>query len=82
MAEWLGAGLQNLSQWFDSATHLSKMPLSSLRGICVSGFYYLFTTVHGAVSAGAPKVFLKYFYVNTATGEKSGDMYASAKLGE
>ena len=38
--------------------------------------------VHGAVSAGAPKVFLKYFYVNTATGEKSGDMYASAKLGE
>ncbi len=34
--------------------------------------------VHGAVSAGAPKVFFKYFYVNTATGEKSGDMFASA----
>jgi hypothetical protein len=41
-----------------------------------------YEAVHGAVSAGAPKVFLKYFYVNTVTGEKSGDMYASAKLGE
>ncbi len=40
-----------------------------------------YEAVHGAVSAGAPKVFFKYFYVNTATGEKSGDMFASAKLG-
>ena len=32
LAEWLGAGLQNLSQWFDSATHL-RNPLSAmLRG--------------------------------------------------
>jgi hypothetical protein len=29
---------------------------------------------NGAVSAGLPKVFFKYFYVNTATGEKSGDV--------
>ena len=28
----------------------------------------------GAPSAGLPKVFFKYFYVNTATGEKSGDV--------
>ncbi len=41
-----------------------------------------YEAVHGAVSAGAPKVFFKYFYVNTATGEKSGDMFASAKRGE
>ena len=27
-----------------------------------------------------PKVFFRYFYINTATGEKSADMYASAKL--
>ncbi|MDO4827540.1 MAG: hypothetical protein Q4B16_08345 [Bacteroidia bacterium] len=40
-----------------------------------------YEAVHGAVSAGAPKVFFKYFYVNTATSEKSGDMFASAKLG-
>lgn len=29
---------------------------------------------YGAPSAGNPKVFFKYFYVNTATGEKSGDV--------
>ena len=33
---------------------------------------------YGAVSAGNPKVFFKYFYVNTATGEKSGEMLAVA----
>ena len=36
----------------------------------------------GAPSAGLPKVFFKYFYVNTATGEKSGDVLAQAKLSE
>ncbi len=35
----------------------------------------------GAPSAGAPKVFMKYFFVNTQTGEKSGEMLASVKLG-
>ena len=35
---------------------------------------------YGAPSAGSPKVFFKYFYVNTATGEKSGEMMASAEL--
>ena len=35
---------------------------------------------YGAVGAGNPKVFFKYFYVNTATGEKSGDMLAVAKF--
>ena len=34
----------------------------------------------GAPSTGSPKVFFKYFYVNTATGEKSGDVLAQAKL--
>ena len=29
----------------------------------------------GTVSAGNPKVFFKYFFVNTTTGEKSGEMY-------
>ena len=36
----------------------------------------------GAPSAGYPKVFFKYFYVNTATGEKSGEKMASAVLSE
>ena len=35
---------------------------------------------NGAPSAGSPKVFFKYFYVNTATGEKSGEKMASAVL--
>lgn len=34
----------------------------------------------GTPNAGNPKVFFRYFYVNTATGEKSGDVYAQAKL--
>ena len=33
----------------------------------------------GAPSAGSPKVFFKYFFVNTATGEKSGTMLAEYK---
>ena len=32
------------------------------------------------MGAGNPKVFFKYFFVNTATGEKSGDMLAVAKF--
>ena len=35
---------------------------------------------NGAPSAGAPKVFFKYFYVNTATGEKSGEKMLTAVL--
>ena len=34
----------------------------------------------GAPSAGYPKVFFKYFFVNTVTGEKSGEKMASAVL--
>ena len=40
-----------------------------------------YEAVHGAVTEAAPKVFLKYFYVNTATGEKSGEMLGVVKLG-
>ena len=36
----------------------------------------------GAPSAGSPKVFFKYFYVNIATGEKFGEVLAQAKLSE
>ena len=36
----------------------------------------------GALSVGSPKVFFKYFYINTATGEKSGEVLAQAKLSE
>ena len=39
-----------------------------------------YEAAHGSVSEGSPKVFLKYFYVNTVTGEKSGEMLVSAAL--
>ena len=40
-----------------------------------------YEAVHGAVTEATPKVFLKYFFVNTKTGEKSGEMLATVKLG-
>ena len=36
----------------------------------------------GAPNAAVPKVFIKYFFVNTKTGEKSGDMLTLATLQE
>ena len=35
---------------------------------------------YGAPNAAAPKVFFRYFYVNTTTGEKSGDVLVEGKL--
>ena len=40
-----------------------------------------YEAVHGVVTEAAPKVFLKYFFVNTKTGEKSGELLATVKLG-
>ena len=37
---------------------------------------------NGAPNAAAPKVFLKYFFVNTKTGEKSGEMLTMVTLSE
>ncbi len=36
------------------------------------------TAENGVLGAGAPRVFFKYYFVNSATGEKSGVMYADA----
>ena len=36
---------------------------------------------HGAPNA-APKIFMKYFFVNTKTGEKSGEMLTMVRLDE
>ena len=35
---------------------------------------------HGIPTTAAPKVFMKYFFVNTVTGEKSGEMMAVVTL--
>ena len=39
-----------------------------------------YETKNGAPTAAAPKVFMKYFLVNTKTGGKSGEMMAIARL--
>ena len=39
-----------------------------------------YETKNGVPTAAAPKVFMKYFFVNTKTGEKSGEMMAIARL--
>ena len=40
-----------------------------------------YEAVHGAVTEADPKVFLKYFFVNTNTGENFVEMLATVKLG-
>ena len=37
---------------------------------------------NGVPTSAAPKVFMKYFFVKTVTGEKSGEMHVSVKLQE
>jgi len=37
---------------------------------------------NGVPTSAAPKVFMKYFFVNTVTGEKSGEMLAVVSLKE
>lgn len=39
-----------------------------------------YEAMHGAVTTAAPRVFAKYFFVNSTTGEKSGEMLVSASL--
>lgn len=39
-----------------------------------------FDSKNGAPSVGTPKVFLRYYYVNTSTGEKSADILMEARL--
>ena len=39
-----------------------------------------YETKNGAPTTAAPKVFMKYFLVNTKTGGKSGEMMAIARL--
>ena len=34
---------------------------------------------NGAPNASAPKIFFRYYYVNSSTGEKSGTMLAECK---
>lgn len=63
-----------------SAVLTARPPCSSLKTPVTTAIALKtdYDAKYGAPSAGAPKVFVKYFYVNTATGEKSGEMLAVA----
>ena len=39
-----------------------------------------YKATHGEVTSAAPKVFLKYFFINVKTGEKSGEMLGEISL--
>ena len=45
----------------------------------VIDIYADYVAKHGAPSAAAPKIFFRYYFVNSATGEKSGTMLAEVK---
>ena len=51
--------------------------VSSLIGACAFSVVIILSFL---IILGLPKVFFKYFYINTATGEKSAEMLASAVL--
>lgn len=66
-----------ISQAYDKASAFSS-PMSVVStAISIKSDY---DAKYGAVSEAAPKVFIKYFYVNTVTGEKSADMLVEARL--
>lgn len=39
-----------------------------------------YKATHGEVTSAAPKVFLKYFFINVKTGEKSGEILGEISL--
>ena len=41
-----------------------------------------YEAAHGVPNTAAPKVFMKYFFVNSTTGEKSGEMLIQATYAE
>lgn len=54
MAEWLGTGLQNLLQRFDSAWYLQKCLWSASRGICITkSWLHLGYMISPSMSAAA-----------------------------
>ena len=54
-----------------------------LEAVCEEyGLKTAYDEKNGVPTSAAPKVFMKYFFVNTVTGEKSGEMLAVVSLKE
>ena len=64
-----------VSRGYGKAVQISAVPEPDNSEIDIKAEY---EAKHGTLSAGAPKVFLKYFYVNSDTGEASVPMQALA----
>ena len=66
----LMTGSRRISPW------LSRPPSGNQQAIDIRADY---VAKYGAPSAAAPKIFFRYYYVNSSTGEKSGTMLAEVK---
>jgi len=81
LGQW--AGRAENARWFKGFTLITPDGVRyEFGGVDAIDFKAKYDAKCGAPSAGSPKVFFKYFYVNTATGEKSGEVLAQAKLSE
>jgi hypothetical protein len=68
-----------VSKGYGKAVQISAIPEPDDAEIDIKAEY---EAKHGTLSAGAPKVFFKYFYVNSSTGEASVPMQALATFVE
>ncbi|MDO5443578.1 MAG: hypothetical protein Q4G10_07895 [Bacteroidia bacterium] len=66
-----------ISRAYSKAAEIGEPETPSTTAVDIKDDY---EAKYGAVSAGSPKVFFKYFFVDVTTGEKSGEMLASVKL--
>lgn len=70
-------GLSNgVSRSHDKAVAIKMVEESDATAVNIHADY---VAKHGAPSAAAPKIFFRYYFVNSTTGEKSGVMLAKTK---
>lgn len=70
-------GLSNgVSRSHDKAVAIKMVEESDATAVNIHADY---VAKHGAPSAAAPKIFFRYYFVNSTTGEKSDVMLAETK---
>ncbi len=63
-----------VSRAYSKAAQIKMVSSPSTSAVDIKSDY---EAKNGVLGAGAPKVFFRYYFVNSATGEKSGIMLAS-----
>ena len=66
-----------ISRAYSKASQIGSPLAAAIEEYDLKGAY---DAKHGIPTTAAPKVFMKYFFVNTVTGEKSGEMMAVVTL--